>query len=107
MTKKDMEQMEVGDIVTLHGVDSLELQRIRNRANVLPGKYKVKAKSDYVTVERVSDDTIGLTDVLRNMQPGEVIYKGTSRDLPKIAGTAAHVDNKSFKVSLTVKIERI
>lgn len=110
ITKQSLQQLNVGQSVTITNTDKAHTQRIRNYAFSAKSDtkdYTVKTSGNNVTVTCIDATTpTRIVDQLNAMQIGEVIHPAHSRHRDIIENCSRNVDGE-FKIETVVQIVRI
>jgi hypothetical protein len=110
ITKDDIRKLQVGQFISEKTIDKAYIQRLRNYCHSLKSDnhdYTVKNKKGEVIITRI--DTTNpqrLTDKLRCMKVGDVIYPAKANKQGIVAGTAAAIEGQ-YEISTVVKVVRI
>lgn len=110
ITKKQLQDLEVGESLTSTAKDKNDVQRIRNFTMWLKKKmgydFTVHSKDGEVTATRISAVTPErLTDQLRAMSIGQVIHPCSSKNLSNVKAVVDYLGG-GYDVCLVVQVTR-
>lgn len=105
--KQQIKELKVGESLSLPYNSTAEKQRVRNYCHDLEGEFKTRSTSETIKVTRLSfTNRESLSNDLRAMQSGDVIYPTRSSSLSVVQGVAAMLGG-GYKISKVIKVEKI
>lgn len=112
ITQEQIWDLKLGESITDTFADNNEKQRIRNYCHLAEGEFETRTTPDNgITVTKVSNMTRdNLTNTMKQMEVGEIIYPLRSGSSPIAAGTADHLNKQfgyEYEVRKVVMVRRV